>query len=89
MPTNSRYPELLPILSIQKRLKGLIKRLRGNFERQLVQNLPEIPKAFWRYVHSRQTTRTRVDELVTENGNMACTVAAKTRALAEAYNSVY
>ena len=74
---------------IRNQLKRLVRRLRRNFERQLVENLPENPKAFWRYVHSRLTTRTRVDDLVTGNGDMACTDAAKARTQSEGCSSVY
>ena len=70
-------------------LKSLTRRLRRNFERQLVKNLQDNPKAFWRYVHSRLTTRTRVEDLVTEDGTMASTDAEKARTLAGAYSKVF
>ena len=68
-------------------LRSLTRRLRRDFERQLSENLPDNPKAFWRYVHSRLTTRIRVEDLVTEDGTMASTDAEKARTLAGAYST--
>ena len=70
-------------------LKSLTRRLRRDFERQLANNLTDNPKAFWRYVHSRLTTRTSVDDLITDNGIVASTDAAKAKALADAYSRVF
>ena len=70
-------------------LKYLTRRLSKSYEQQLVKNLSDNPKTFWRYVHSRLTTRTRVDDLVTENGDLASTDEAKAKALADAYSKVF
>ena len=69
-------------------LKCLTRRLRKSYEQQLVKNLSDNPKT-WRYAHCRLTTRTRVDNLVTENGDLASTDEAKVKALADAYSKVF
>ena len=70
-------------------LRKLTRRLHRNFEHQLAENLKENRKAFWRYVHSCMTTRTRLDDLVTEDGAVASSDEAKVRTMAGAYSRVF
>ena len=52
----------------RNRLRGLTRKLRRNFESQLVSELNTNPKAFWRYSNSRLKTKATIGDLRNESG---------------------
>ena len=48
---------------LRNQLRGLTRRLRACFEHNLDQDLKSNPKAFWKYVHTRMKTTSRISDL--------------------------
>ena len=51
-------------------LRRLTRNLRKRFEQKLVAGIKEDPKGFWRYASSRMKTRTGVENLRLDNGEL-------------------
>ena len=69
-------------------LRRLTRRLRQELEMKLVSDLKSNPKGFWRYVSSRTKTKTCVDKLRTETGNLTESDAEKAEILNAFFSSV-
>ena len=92
LPANTKCDRLLRhchFSCTRTQLKYHTRCLCKSYKQQLVKNLSDNLKTFWQYVHSGLTTRTRVDDLVTENGDLASTDEAKAKTLADAYSKVF
>ena len=69
-------------------LRRLTRNLRLNYEQNLVSNIKYNPKAFWRYAGSRLKSRTGVEDLRTEGGNLTSNDQEKARVLNRFFFSV-
>ena len=70
-------------------LRRLTRNLRADFERSIVRELKQNPKAFWRYSSSRLKTKSRVEDLITDNGTVASTNLEKAKTLNAYFSSVF
>ena len=70
-------------------LRRLTRNLRSRYESKLVSNLKQNPKAFWRYASSRLRTRSRVDDLRTEDGAITSSNQEKADVLSRYFTSVF
>ena len=66
-------------------LRRLTRNLRKEFERELTANLKDNPKRFWRYANSRTKTKSRVENLRAEGGELTTCDQGK----AEVLNSFF
>lgn len=69
-------------------LRRLTRNLRRNFEQRLVDNLKDNPKSFWRYVSSRTKSRSGVENLRSEDGELTTNDSEKAEALNRFYTAV-
>lgn len=74
---------------VRNELRGLTRKLREEYERGLVKNVGQNPKAFWQYSNSRLKTKPRIDDLKQENGPPATTDPDKAQVLSDFFSSVY
>ena len=70
-------------------LRWLTRRLRKDFEANLVQDIKKNPKRFWRYANTQLKTKARVQDLVRADGSVASTDMEKAQTLADFFNSVF
>ena len=70
-------------------LRRLTRNLRQNFEKKLAKDAKQDSKAFWRYVHSRTKTRTRVEDLKQEDGSIATEDSNKAGVLNSFFSSMF
>ena len=73
----------------RNQLRGMTRRLRKEFERDLVSKIKEDPKQFWRYSNSRLKTKSRIEDLHDERGNVACDDADTVMVLNRFFSSVF
>ena len=69
-------------------LRRLTRNLRKEFERELVANIKDNPKGFWRYASSRMKSRSGVENLRTEEGGLTINDSEKADVLNSFFSSV-
>ena len=67
------YYDYARYATARNNLRGLTRTLRRNHEQALATNIKGNPKTFWKYVNSRMRTRSKVDDLLREDGTLATT----------------
>lgn len=70
-------------------LRSLTRQLRASFEEGLAADIKRNPKRFWQYTNLRLKTRSRVEELHDETGNVASTDGDKAQLLNRFFSSVF
>ena len=70
-------------------LRRLTRKLRKNYERQLVSRIKEDPKAFWTYTSSRLKARCRVGDLRDDTGTVFSSNQDKASILNSFFSSVF
>ena len=70
-------------------LRAMTRELRREHERNLVTDLRQNPKAFWKYANSRLRTRSRIEDLLSQNGGVATTNQTKADVLSSFFSSVF
>ncbi|KAI8484062.1 hypothetical protein Bbelb_381800 [Branchiostoma belcheri] len=70
-------------------LRSLTRRLRYDFESNLVRDLKQNPKSFWRYVNSRLKTKTTIGDLKKADGTMTSSNKEKADTLNQYFCSVF
>ena len=70
-------------------LRRLTRNLRVDFERTLVRDIKENPKAFWRYSNSRLKAKSKVGDLRQPDGTLASTGPEKAEVLNTYFCSVF
>ena len=73
----------------RNRLRGLTRRLRKEFESQLISNLKANPKAFWRYSNSRLKVKPRIGDLRNSSGQIESDDKAKAAILNDFFAGVF
>ena len=73
----------------RNKLRKVTRGLRNNYEKQLLTNMKENPKCFWRYVNSRLKTRTGIADLMEDDGSMVSSNEDKARLLNSFFTSVF
>ena len=69
-------------------LRRLTRNLRREFEANLVRNIKDNPKGFWRYASSRTRSKAGVENLHTERGGLTASDEEKATVLNEFFSSV-
>lgn len=69
-------------------LRCLTRNLRRDFERRLAADLKDNPKSFWRYASSRMKTRSGVENLRTESGDLTTSDGDKAEVLNNFFCSI-
>ncbi|XP_066292857.1 uncharacterized protein [Branchiostoma lanceolatum] len=67
--------------AIRNDIRRLTRRLRYEFESNLVQDIKQNPKSFWKYVNSRLKTRTTIGDLKRTDGTMTSSNKEKASAV--------
>ncbi|KAI8501334.1 hypothetical protein Bbelb_206050 [Branchiostoma belcheri] len=70
-------------------LRRLTRRLRYEFESNLVRDLKQNPKSFWRYVNSRLKTKTTIGDIKKADGTMTSSNKEKADTLNQYFCSVF
>ena len=70
-------------------LRNLTRKLRRDYEADLVQSIKEKPKLFWKYIGRKMKTRARVEELKGADGSIAHTSKDKAEMLNEFFSNVF
>ena len=73
----------------RNQLRALTRKLRRDFEEELVRNVKTNPKVFWRYSNSRLKTKAGLDNLVDGSGCIACDDRGKAQLLNSFFSSVF
>ena len=73
----------------RNQLRGLTRRLRKEFEKDVAKRIKKDPKQFWNYSRSRMKTRSGVGELLDERGRKAEDDKAKAQLLNDFFSSVF
>lgn len=73
----------------RNRLRGLTRRLRREFEAQLVSKLKSNSKAFWRYSNSRLKVKPRIGDLRSSSGSLESEDKAKAKILNDFFAGVF
>lgn len=82
--TRSQKPVDLARYKIcRNKLRGLTRKLRRDFESELVSNIKSNPKAFWKYSNSRTKVRPRLGDLRNSSGTLVSHDQAKAGILNE------
>ena len=64
-----RPADLINFKSVNNQLRSLIRNLRKDYKKKLVQGVRSRPKAFWQYVNSRTKVRPGITEVVSTDGS--------------------
>ena len=70
-------------------LRKVTRKLKKDFERNLVLQIKENPKAFWSYVKTKTKTRVTVESLIRGDGTVAETDREKADVLNRFFSSVF
>ena len=73
----------------RNKLRGLTRRLRRDFEKDVASQLKRNPKQFWRYTNSRIKTRTGIGVIQDTDGRLANNDAEKAELLNKFFSSVF
>ena len=73
----------------RNKLRGLTRKLRRQFERQLVSDLKANPRAFWRYTNTRLKTRSGIGALRDSSGELESRDSVKAGILNSFFGSVF
>ena len=69
----------------RNKLRSLTRRLRRDFEQDMVRKIKHDPKQFWKYSNSRLKTKLKIDDLQDENGR----ITSKDEDKAEIFNRFF
>ena len=88
--TRSQDPlDLARFKTCRNKLRGLTRRLRQQFETQLVNDIKVNPKAFWRYTNTRLKTKTSIGDIRSSTGTLESHDGAKANILNTYFGSVF
>mgnify|MGYP000403395009 CR=1 FL=1 len=70
-------------------MRALTRKLQKDFEKKLAREIKINPKAFWRYTNSKLKTRTKIGNLLNEDGSITTTSKEKADVLNKFFSSVF
>jgi len=73
----------------RNKLRGLTRRLRRDFENDVVKQIKHDPKQFWRYSNSRMKSKAGVGDLQDEDGRLASDDGERAQILNRFFSSVF
>ena len=74
---------------IRNKLRKWTRVIRRKFEANLIKNVKCKPKMLWKYINSRLKTRTRVEDLLREDGLYARTASEKAEELHKFFATIF
>ena len=86
---NDNTADYARFAQLRNQLRGLTRRLRACFEHNLARGLKSNPKAFWKYVHSRMKTTSRISDMDMGNGMMVSRNKEKADTLNSFFCSIF
>ena len=76
-------------IKCKNKLRSLTRNLRSEFERNLIGNIKNNPKSFWKYDRSRLTSRSMIPSLEKLDNTIATSSRDKAETLNNFFNSVF
>jgi hypothetical protein len=87
---SKKYQEYI---KMRNQVKGLVRKIKANMEKEIAKNAKKNPKKFWQYANSKRKTKSGISELKykKENGedNKTSTDKEKAEVLAIFFSSVF
>ena len=75
--------------SCRNKLRSERRRLRGDFEGQIISNIKTKTKTFWKYVNARLKSRVDIPSIILPDGSNAYSPEAKAEALNKYFSSIF
>ena len=88
--SKSRDADVLSeFVKIRNMLRKMTRKLRKDFEAQIINNVKTNPKSFWRYVNTRLKTKPGIDVIENELGHLKSSPSDKAKLLNKFFCSVF